>query len=40
MEFMARMREVEEEAIELENRLFATYSSYSDTCGGHASLAS
>jgi DNA-binding transcriptional LysR family regulator len=40
MEFMARMREVEEEAIELEARLFATYSSYSDTCGGHASLAS
>ncbi len=36
IEFMARMREVEAEAIELENRLFATYSSYSDAPGGHA----
>ena len=36
IEFMARMREVEAEAIELENRLFAIYSSYSDSPGGHA----
>lgn len=40
IEFMTRMREVEEAAIELENRLFATYSRYSDSCDGHASLVS
>lgn len=40
IEFMTRMREVEVAAIELENRLFANYSNFSDTCDGHASLAS
>ena len=36
MEFMARMREVEAEAIELEARLFAAYSNFSNTSGGKA----
>jgi DNA-binding transcriptional LysR family regulator len=36
MEFMARMREIEEEAIELETRLFAAYSNFSNTSGGKA----
>ena len=36
MEFMARMREVEKESIELETRLFAAYSNFSNTSGGKA----
>ncbi len=40
IEFMARMREVEADAIELENKLFAPYSSYNDAPDGHASSTS
>ncbi len=40
MEFMARMREIEAEAIELDTRLFAAYSNFSNTSGGKASGAS
>lgn len=40
IEFMARMREVEAEAIELENRLFAAHASYSPACASRVSSAS
>jgi DNA-binding transcriptional LysR family regulator len=36
IEFMTRMREIEEEAIELETRLFAAYSNFSNTSDGKA----
>lgn len=36
IEFMARMREIEAEAIELETRLFAAYSNFSNTSGDKA----
>ena len=39
MEFMARMREIEAEAIELETRLFAAYSNFSNTSGDKAPAA-